>query len=78
MMKKVSERVFIFKEDRIFDPASKELFIYESIIDLNDYTHEEMFECVRAFGYSLDEMLDWINNGVNLDLIAECIFEMET
>lgn len=36
-----------------------------------------MFECVEPFGYSFNEMCTWIDSGKNLDLIAECIFEMD-
>ncbi len=77
-MKKVGENKFIFKEDRIYNPVTKETYQHESLIDLSDYTQEGMFECVQPFGYSFNEMCTWIDEGRNLDLIAECIFEMES
>lgn len=77
MMKKLDENRFLFKEDRIVNPETKETEIYESEIDLKNYTQEEMFNDVRVFGYSFNEMSSWIDEGFNLDLIAECIFEME-
>lgn len=77
MMKQLSENRFLFKEDRIINPVTKETETYESEIDLSDYTQEEMFNDVESFGYSFNEMCTWIDEGTNLDLIAECIFEME-
>lgn len=77
-MKKIAENIFAFKETRIFNPVTKETYLHKAIIDLSDYTQEEMFSCVEAFGYSFNEMCTWIDEGRNLDLIAECIFEMDT
>ena len=76
-MKQLSENVFIFKEDRIKDPKTKETYVYESEINLSNYTQEQMFESVSAFGYSFHEMCHWIDQGEELSIIAECIFEME-
>lgn len=77
-MKKISENVFLFKEDRqidFFSPLPK-YEVYEREINLSDYTQDEMYNDVQAFGYSFNEMCTWIDEGRNLDLIAECIFEM--
>ena len=77
MRKDISKNHFAFEEDRIYNPETKETYLYESEINLNDYTQEEMFNDVKAYGYSFNEMCTWIDEGINLDLIAECIFEME-
>lgn len=76
-MKQLNENTFIFKEDRIINPITKEIKVYESEICLGDYTQKEMFESVEPFGYSFNEMCTWIDNGGDISLIAECIFEME-
>jgi len=60
MMKQISEDRFLLREDRIINPVSKEIKVYESEI-----------------GYSFNEMCSWIDEGKDLSLIAECIFEME-
>ena len=73
----INENTFEFREDRIINPETGETIEYRSEICLSDYTQEEMFEDVQPFGYSFNEMCDWIDEGKNLDLIAECIFEME-
>jgi hypothetical protein len=78
MMKQLNENTFLFKEDRIINPETKETETYESEICLGDYTQDEMFEHVEVFGYSFNEMCTWIDEGTNYDLIAECIFEMES
>jgi len=77
MMKQLAFNKFKFKEDRIVNPETKETETYESIIDLSKYTQDEMFKNVEPFGYSFNEMCTWIDEGYNLDIIAECIFEME-
>ena len=76
-MKVLTENSFMFKEDRTINPSTGETCEYESVIDLSEYTHEEMFESVSPFGYSFHEMSTWIDEGRNLSLIAECIFEMK-
>ena len=73
----ISPDTFLFKEDRVIDPESGETEVYESEIDLKNYTQDQMFDRVRHFGYSFNEMCSWIDEGENLSLIAECIFEME-
>jgi len=77
MFKKISDNIFLFKEDRIINPETKEVGTYESEIHLNEYTQDEMFESVSSFGYTFNEMCTWIEQDYNLELIAECIFEME-
>lgn len=77
LMKKLSENKFLFKENRIINPITKEIEVYESEINLNDYSQEEMFENVQTFGYTFNEMCTWIDEGYNLEIIAECIFELE-
>lgn len=77
MYQQINGNTFLFKEDRIINPITKETESFESEICLSDYTQDEMFENVQPFGYSFNEMCDWIDNGNNLALIAECIFEME-
>ena len=75
-MLQLSGNKFLFKEDRL-DPETREIFVYESTIDLSEYTREQMFEDVESFGYSFHEMCNWIDSGESVSLIAECIFEME-
>jgi len=74
--KDLSENCFHFREDRISNPETGETYSYDEVIDLKEYTQEQMFEDVQPFGYSFNEMCTWIDEGKNLDLIAECIFEM--
>ena len=76
--KNISKRVFLFKEDRLINPVTKETELYEAEIDLGDYTVEEMVEWCLPYGYMEWEIQDWFLCGENLDLIAECIFEMDT
>ena len=69
--------VFLFKEDRLINPITKETKPYEAEIDLNDYTVEELVEWCSPYGYEDITVMDWFHRCVNLDLIAECIFEQD-
>jgi hypothetical protein len=78
--RQISKYAFEFKEDRLIHPMTLETTIYQSVIDLNDYTIEEMIDECSLFGYDSDEVKEWYNNQKDsneLSLIAECIFEME-
>lgn len=72
----LAENVFRFKEERIVDITTGQIYKFEAVINLSDYTQDQMFKSVSAFGYSFNEMCTWIDEGRNLELIAECIFEM--
>ena len=72
----ISDHEFLFKEDRLWNPITKETKEYSTIIDTNDYDWDEIIDICDAFGYSKEEVYSWLNNKENLALIAECIFEM--
>lgn len=75
--RQIDENVWEYAEDRIINPETGETERVFEIVDLSDYTQEEMFEAVQPFGYSFNEMCDWIDSGSpSVMLIAECIFEM--
>ncbi|WP_062055711.1 hypothetical protein [Aquimarina longa] len=75
--KKIEDNIYLFREDRIINPHTEEIEVYESKINLSNYTQMQMFEEVKQFGYSFNEMCNWIDEGINPCLIAKCIFEME-
>ena len=75
--KDISAKVFLFKEDRIINPETKEIEVFESEISLDDYTRTEIFDYCVSFGYNNMQVNEWLCKGINYDLIAECIFEME-
>ena len=74
--KKISNKIFEFKQSDINDN-------YPVTIDLNDYTYEQIENCINSYGYTI------FNAGMgmlNIDkeygddadwIIAECLFEME-
>lgn len=75
-MKRLSERHFLFEENRVINPETKETELYEGEINLDEFTEEEMYYYVEPYGYSFEEMKGWITSGKDLNIIAECIFEM--
>lgn len=62
-----SPLLFTFREQR-------GLGTFERDVDLIDYTEEEMVEQCRSYGYSEEQVLQWLATN-ELELIAECIFE---
>jgi len=74
----ISDGEFEFKENRIIDPVTKETKIYQTTINLEDYEYIEILEACNTFGYTSIEVDNWIDQSINLELIAECLFELTT
>lgn len=69
---------FEFSEDRTIDPETGETERVTATINLEDYTGDEMWKDVQSFGYTREQMNDWLesDDARNRALVAECIFEM--
>lgn len=73
--RKVGQKEYEFEEDIIYPwgEESKK----EAIIDLNDYTQEEIENIISTYGYTLKSLhSDYSIEDMDF-LIAECIFEQE-
>ena len=75
-IRKINDMTYELKEDR-YDPESKKIKVYNSIIKLAEYSNEEMIHYCMVYGYRKTEIEIWLRAGENLDIIAECIFEQE-
>ena len=78
--KYISDTTFLFKEDRIINPETKETEVYESEIDINDYDEKNITSMLASYGYNKEldgYYYDSELNRVPNEIIAECIFEME-
>ena len=64
--RKLSDKIWEFRNDRNY-----------SVIDLNDYSLAEMRYACKTFGYDSVVVLKWWTYGENLEIIAECIFELK-
>ncbi len=74
--KKLDENRFLYKEDRISNPETKETYVYESMMDFDDYDEDDLEKGVEAYYKNLDEVKriygdDW------KQIVLECIFEQE-
>jgi len=78
MRKQLTETRFLFKEDRIVDPLTGKIGVFESDIDLDDYCWKDIVEACLSFGYSEQTILEWIAQGNQNALLAEHLFELET
>ena len=75
--KDISETCFIFKEDRVVNPETGETEVFESEIDLEDYSWFKIIEACGSFGYDAKQVDRWLTEGEEFPLIAECLFELE-
>jgi hypothetical protein len=57
--RKLTENIYEFKEGNV-----------TSVIDLEEYTSEQMKKALEPYGMPIDSLTNWI--------IAECIFEQES
>lgn len=72
------DKSYIFREERLWNPETQEHRIYLEVMDYQDYTREQILNaCVSAFGYPAEEVERWINNGEQIPLILECLFELD-
>lgn len=74
----ITETKFEFKEDRIINPETKETKEYKSIIDIEEYSTEQIIDDCASFGYDAKQVDKWLSEGEEFALIAECIFELES
>lgn len=74
--KKITDTIFIFKEDRVIDPLTGKKEVFQETINLEKFSWEEIIDSCAPFGYKTKQVDDWLNTGRESDLIAECIFEM--
>lgn len=75
--KNITDSIFLFREDRIINPITKEKIVYESEINIDDYSWDDIISDCEAFGYKAKQVDKWLTEGEELELIAECIFELE-
>lgn len=74
--KKLDENRYLYREDRISNPETKETYVYESLMDFSDYDEDDLEKGVKAYYKNLDEVKsiygdDW------KQIVLECIFEQE-
>ena len=75
-MKELSDKKYLFKENRICNPETKETVVFELEIDLEQISYEQIIDDCKSFGYDPKVVDFWIETGTYNELIAECVFEM--
>jgi len=71
-MRRISENIFEYKEDRNNE-------VFQMVIDITKYKYKEIDSIVSSYGYDLlsSYKLDGYLLSESKMLIAECIFEQE-
>jgi hypothetical protein len=78
MKKEIFEgKTYLFREDRIVNPETKEIQAFELLMDIDDYTWFEIIDACESFGYTAKQVDMWLTEGEEIDLILECLFELE-
>jgi hypothetical protein len=68
--------MYKFRENREINPVTHETALYETTLSYEDYDEAEIIDACDTFGYTADEVKEWIAKGENIPLILECIFEL--
>ncbi len=72
--KKLDENRFLYREDRISNPETKETYVYQELMDFDDYTEDDLEEGVKSYYKNLDEVkIIYVDDWKQIAL--ECIFE---
>lgn len=72
----VKDKIYVFREERTIHPVTGETEVYESDMNIDDYTREEIYDAGSAFGYTHDQMDEFLETEVFL--VLECLFELES
>jgi hypothetical protein len=72
----VKDEIYSFREDRIYNPVTKETKLFEKTLNYNDYTWIELIDACNSFGYSNKQIDKWITEGEEIPLMLECLFEL--
>jgi len=68
--------MYKFRENREINPETHEKEEYKLTLCYEDYTEAEIIAACDTFGYTADEVKQWIATGENIPLILECLFEL--
>lgn len=72
----VEDEIYLFREDRVINPETKETVRVTNEMIYADYSWLEKVEACEAFGYEAKEVDKWMDAGEEIQLILECIFEL--
>jgi hypothetical protein len=79
MRKEILEnRIYEFREDRIINPITKETKVFAEELDYKNHNWNELQSACSAFGYTEEQIDEWIASGKEIPLMLECIFELDT
>lgn len=73
----IEDELYLFKEDRIIDPILNKRETFELLLSYEDFTYTELIEACTPFGYTQKQVSQWIDSGDEIELMLECIFELE-
>lgn len=72
----VEDEQYLFSEDRIINPVTKETQRFEKLMIYDSYTWDEKISACKTFGYTAKQVDKWITSGDEIPLMLECLFEI--
>lgn len=72
----IEDQIYLFIEDRLADPVSGRMEVYEAEMNYDDYDWWQITEACEAFGYDVSVVDKWIESGEEIPLMLECLFEL--
>lgn len=72
----VEDQIYAFREDRLINPDTKETLVFERTLNYDAYDWWDMVEACETFGYTAEQVSQWIDSGDETPLMLECIFEL--
>ncbi|MDZ7785967.1 MAG: hypothetical protein U5L95_02490 [Candidatus Saccharibacteria bacterium] len=73
----IEDKTYAFREDRCIDPLTGETEVFEQEMDYDDYSYREILDACMAYGYTMKQIDKWITEGEEIELMLECVFELE-
>ena len=73
----IEDNVYLFREDRIINPETKETELFESELTYNDLDYSELMDACLTFGYDIKRIDKWLTEGEEIPLMLECVFELD-
>jgi len=72
----LEDKTYVFREDRIINPVTKETELFEEELDYDEYNWHELVDACETFGYTSYQVDKWMTEGEEIALMLECVFEI--
>lgn len=68
---------YYFRENRGLCMDTFEPKVFEKLMNIRDYNPLQQVRACTTFDYPYADAVEWVRSGSNVELILECLFELE-